>query len=323
MPKPSGVSRPIERFLEMLAAERGASRNTIAAYGHDLAAIAGFLEPRGVALSRAGTDDVRAFLSAEAQAGASPRTAARRLSTLRQFFRFLFAEGDRHDDPTLGINPPRRGRPLPKYLSEEEVSQLLTAGAQDQSPEGRRMTALLEVLYAAGLRVSELVGLPLSGLARDKRVLIVRGKGGKERLVPLTQAAIVALECYLPVRDRFLATARGRRWPAASPWLFPSRGRQGHLTRVRFGQLLKALAVDAGLDPGRVSPHVLRHSFASHLLAHGADLRSVQQMRGHADISTTQIYTHVLEDRLRNLVTSAHPLARPSPAKTNTDSDRE
>jgi integrase/recombinase XerD len=300
----------------MLIVERGAARNTIDSYRRDLAGFVHFARRRGETPEAAGPELIRDFLAAEAAAGMSPRTTARRLSALRQFYRFLFGEGVRTDDPTTVIDRPRQGRSLPKYLSESEVLRLLAATepATDSDPRGQadrlRLRALLEILYATGLRVSELVGLPLSALARDGATLLVRGKGSKERLVPLTDAARQALAAYLPVRGMFIPEAVVRRRAAPSPWLFPSRGSAGHLTRVRFAQLLKELAYTAGLDPATVSPHVLRHSFASHLLAHGADLRSVQQMLGHADIATTQIYTHVLEERLSTLVRTAHPLAR-------------
>jgi integrase/recombinase XerD len=309
------AERSIELFLEMLSAERGASPNTLSAYQRDLAAFAAFAARRGVAIAAAGTPLIRDFLAAEAAAGMASRTAARRLSALRQYYRFLYGEGRRGDDPTAVLDSPKQGRSLPKCLSEQEVARLL-ASPPGAAPRQRRLAALLEVLYATGLRVSELVGLPLSALAHDRRVLIVRGKGGKERMVPLTEPAAAALEAYLAVRSHFLPASPGcasvgRGRAASSPWLFPTRAAQGHLTRARFAQLLKEAAIEAGIDPGRVSPHVLRHSFASHLLAHGADLRSLQQMLGHADIGTTQIYTHVLESRLRALVESAHPLAEP------------
>ncbi len=237
----------------------------------------------------------------------APGTSARRLSALRQFFRFLFAERFREDDPCCAIDSPRQGRPLPRYLSEEEVERLLAAAHRRGGGKGKRLAALMEVLYATGLRVSELVALPLSAMSRDGRMLIVNGKGGKERMVPLSEPATEAVAVYQRTREHFMPA--GRRPDESSPWLFPSRSRAGHLTRNRFGQLLKGLAVDAGVDPAKVSPHVLRHSFASHLLAHGADLRSLQQMLGHADIATTQIYTHVLDERLKRLVNEAHPLA--------------
>ncbi len=292
----------------MLVAERGAARNTLESYRRDLMDFAASLRPRGTAPEQAESDDLRRYLASLSAAGLSPRTSARRLSALRQFYRFLYASGVRNDDPSAPLDSPRLGRPLPKYLSEVEVERLLDAAHGRSGPEGARRAALLEILYATGLRVSELVGLALSSLTRDRRVLLVRGKGGKERVVPLSRPAIDALEAYLQVRRHFIPGDRSQR--RSSPWLFPSRGREGHLTRVRFAQILKEMAVEAGLEPRMVSPHVLRHSFASHLLAHGADLRSLQQMLGHSDIATTQIYTHVLDERMKALVEQAHPLAR-------------
>ncbi|MFO1153387.1 MAG: site-specific tyrosine recombinase XerD [Rhodospirillales bacterium] len=303
--------RHVETFIEMLTVERGAAANTIESYRRDLDLFAAFADRAGVAVEAADADLLRGFLAAEAAAGRSPRTTARRLSAFRQFYRFLYGEGVRPDDPSAGIDPPRRGRPLPKYLSEADVKRLFDVAATMTGAEALRFAALLEILYAAGLRVSELVGLPLSALVAGGSMLRVRGKGGRERLVPLTEPAQAAIAAYLPVRETFVPTAVKRRREAASPWLFPSRAGGGHLTRVRFGQLLKEAAIAAGLDPDRVSPHVLRHSFASHLVAHGADLRSVQQMLGHADIATTQIYTHILDDQLKRLVETAHPLAVP------------
>ncbi len=302
-PVPRCDSRHVEAFLEMLAAERGASANTLAAYQRDLDRFAAFLAGRGQPVEAARAADLHRFLTAEYRAGFSPRTAARRTSVLRQFHRFLFSEGLREDDPAAVIESPRQGRGLPKILSEAEVEHLLEAARAAEGALGLRLNALVELLYATGLRVSELVGLPAAAAARDPRVLVVRGKGGKERMVPLSEAARQALRDYLPVRRHFVP---GR---AESRWLFPSRGRSGHLTRRRMGQLLKQLALDSGIAPEKVSPHVLRHAFASHLLDHGADLRSVQKMLGHADISTTQIYTHVLNARLKSLVQEHHPLA--------------
>ncbi len=293
----------------MLIAERGAAANTVEAYRRDLADFAGFLARRGQALEAADAAALRAYFASLARAGMTSRTAARRLSTLRQFHRFLYGEAIRPDDPTTALDGPRQGRPLPKYLSEAEVEALLAAAHARPGAEGQRLAALLELLYATGLRVSELVGLPLAAITRDRRLLSVRGKGGKERLVPLSDPARAALEAYLPTRAAALARGR-KQGKGGVHWLFPSHGRQGHLTRHRFGQLLKQLAIAAGLAPAKVSPHVLRHAFATHLLAHGADLRSVQRLLGHADISTTQIYTHVLEDRLRALVHEHHPLAK-------------
>ncbi len=302
------ISRHVETFLEMLAAERGAARNTLFAYRRDLQGFSEFARRRGQTAEGADTATIRAYLVDLSKSGMAPSTSARRLSTLRQFFRFLYAERVRGDDPCATMDSPRRGRTLPKYLSEEEVESLLDVARRRQGAEGARLLALLEVLYASGLRASELVGLPLSARSRDGFTLMVRGKGGKERLAPLSEPAIMALAEYDRVRRRFLPKGRGG--TADSPWLFPSRSKEGHLTRARLGQLLKELAADAGIDRARVSPHVLRHSFASHLLARGADLRSLQQMLGLADTATTEIYTHVLDERLKALVNEAHPLAR-------------
>ena len=306
-PRPARVSsRHVENFLEMMAAERGAAVNTLDSYRRDLEDFAGFAQTRKHAPEDADAALVRGYLARLVKAGMAPRTSARRLSTLRQFFRFLYAERIRDDDPSAAVDSPRQGRSLPKYLSEDEVEALLAAAHARQGADGARLVALLEVSYATGLRVSELVGLPTAALSRDRAVLIVRGKGGKERMVPLSEPAGEALNAYTRVREGFMP--KGETAAAARRWLFPSRARQGHLTRARFAQMLKELAMEAGIDPARVSPHVLRHSFASHLLAHGADLRSLQQMLGHADIATTQIYTHVLDERLKALVEDAHPL---------------
>ncbi|MFZ0692849.1 MAG: site-specific tyrosine recombinase XerD [Alphaproteobacteria bacterium] len=297
----------VDSFLEMLTAERGAAANTIDSYRRDLEDFAGFLEIRGLSVDAADADSVRDYLSGLSRARLSPRTAARRLSCLRQYHRYLLAENLRRDDPTASIEAPRRGRPLPKILSEEETEELLAAARSGDGAKGARQQALLEVLYATGMRVSELVGLRLSALSRDRRVVTIAGKGGKERLVPLGDPARAAISRYLRQREWFARKGRPN-----SPWLFPSRSGSGHLTRHRFGQVLKKLAFDAGLDPAQVSPHVLRHAFATHLLDHGADLRAVQQILGHADISTTQIYTHVLAARLKALVHDHHPMAKRS-----------
>lgn len=298
----------IERFVELLHAERNAAANTIEAYRRDLDDLAGFLARRdGHSMAEATTDDLRAYLVQLDSAGMAERTVARRLSALRQFYRFLLADGLRQDDPTLALDSPRRGRPLPKLLPEDDVERLIAAARARDAADGARLTALLELLYGAGLRVSELVSLPVAAVLRDSRVLVVRGKGAKERMVPLGEPARDAITAWLPFRDEALKRRR-----TTSPWLFPSHAGDGHLTRQRFGQLLKELAVAAGIDPRRVSPHVLRHAFATHLLDHGADLRSVQKMLGHADISTTQIYTHVAGERLKSLVRDHHPLAKRS-----------
>lgn len=298
----------LENFLDMMAAERGAAANTLESYRRDLDDFAGFLAGSRRAVEDAQPQHLRAYLKAMSELGLAASTAARRLTTLRQFYRFLYDERLRDDDPTTTIDSPRPRRALPKYLGEDDVERLLDAAQALDGVQGRRMQALMEILYATGLRVSELVSLPRTALSSDGDTIIVRGKGGKERMVPLGGPAAAAVSDYLAVRVAFLGRkAKGN--VADSPFLFPSRGKEGHLTRVRFSQMLKELALAAGLDPKRVSPHVLRHSFASHLLAHGADLRVLQQLLGHADISTTQIYTHVLEERLRQLVESAHPLA--------------
>lgn len=286
----------------MMAAERGASPRTLEAYRRDLDDFTAHL--RGRPVHQADAADVRAYLAALKAAGMAPRTSARRLSALRQFHRFLFSEGVRADDPGAAIDSPRLGQPLPKYLSEADVEALLNAARDTSDAAALRRAALVETLYATGLRVSELVSLPLSAVARDRPVIVVRGKGNKDRMVPLSEPAREAIAAYRAVRDSFLAG------PKTARWLFPSSGAAGHLTRDGFAKMLKELAVRAGVSPSRVSPHVVRHSFASHLLAHGADLRSVQQMLGHADIATTQIYTHILEDRLKSLVQNSHPLAR-------------
>ena len=294
--------REVETFLEMLQAERGASKNTLAAYGGDIDHVMGFLGRRKQGPLNADAEGLRAYLKSLDYVGMTPRTVARRLSVIRQFFRFLLAERLRDDDPASALDSPKLGRPLPKVLSRVEVDQLIdaTQGLGD----GGRMATLLEILYATGLRVSELVTLPLLAVERDPRALVVRGKGDKERLVPLSDPARTAIAAWLHVRTGMLPEGQKSRF------LFPSRGKDGHLTRQRFAQLLKEAALKAGIDPVRVSPHVLRHAFASHLLEGGADLRSVQLMLGHADIATTQIYTHVLDEKLRSLVQDKHPLAK-------------
>jgi integrase/recombinase XerD len=288
----------------MLAAERGAARLTVAAYRNDLRDLSRYLVERGRALENADEQSLHGYLAAAATARLAPRSLARRLSAIRQFYKFLIVDGVRHDDPTAVLDTPRLGRPLPKLLSEQEVEALLAAARAWPGDEGCRLRCLVELLYATGMRISELVTLPCAAALRDPRFLLVRGKGGRERVVPLGEPARRALAAYLECRARFLPEGE------PSGWLFASRGGAGHLSRQRCGQLLKELALKAGLDPVRLSPHVLRHAFASHLLDHGADLRTVQQMLGHADIATTQIYTHVLSDRLRRLVHTAHPLAR-------------
>jgi integrase/recombinase XerD len=300
--QPVDRSREVETFLEMLQAERGASQNTLDAYGRDLDDLQVFLARRRQKPAAADTPALRAYLKALDYVGMTPRTVARRLSVLRQFYRFLLAERMRDDDPASTLDSPKLGRPLPKVLTRVEVDRLIEA-AQAKGADGGRMETLLEILYGSGLRVSELVGLPVGAAERDPTMLLVRGKGSKERQVPLSDPARAAIAKWLRTRAASLGEEKSR-------YLFPSRGREGHLTRQRFAQLLKEAALAAGIDPVRVSPHVLRHAFASHLLEAGADLRSVQLMLGHADIATTQIYTHVVPEKLRALVEDHHPLAK-------------
>jgi integrase/recombinase XerD len=299
----------IELFLDMLAAERGAARNTLAAYSRDLADIRAALAARGRSLANATSEDLRAYLASLARRGFAAASVARRLSAIRQLYRFLYAEGRRADDPSAAIAGPKRGRALPKVLGIDDVDRLLTAAhasaakpdlTQRERLRAARLACLVEVLYATGVRVSELVTLPASAALPDAGMLMVRGKGNKERMVPLNDAAKTAMRAYLALRS-----AAGQ---PTSKWLFPSFSEAGHLTRQHFARELKELTAVAGLPARGVSPHVLRHAFASHLLHNGADLRVVQTLLGHADISTTQIYTHVLEQRLKSLVRDLHPL---------------
>jgi len=292
------VDRHVEAFLEMLAAERGAARNTLLAYRADLDDFAAFAAARGVAPAACDAAALQAYMAGLQRVGLAARTATRRLSALRQFHRFLLREGVRADDPTTLLDAPRLPRTLPKYLTEQEVEALLETAQRMAGPRGALARAALEILYATGLRVSELLALPRRALAGDAAVLLVKGKGGKERIVPLSEAAKQAAAALVALEDGSLRH------------LFPGRDPRRPLTRQAFFLLLKDVALAAGLDPARVSPHVLRHSFASHLLAHGADLRSLQLLLGHADIATTQIYTHVLAERLQRLVEAHHPLAR-------------
>lgn len=296
----------IEAFLDMLAAERGASRNTLEAYARDLVAFDDFLARQGGAVAGAARADVKAYLAHLARNRAAPSSQARRLSTLRQFFAFLYAEGLRKDDPTSAIDAPRRALPLPKILSREDVEGLIEeARRRAEGPAGKRLLCMVELLYASGLRVSELVSLPLAAVRRRDGLLLVRGKGDKERMVPLNAAAREAIDSYLAARPAFVSPDDKN-----NKYLFASHGAEAHLTRRRCHQLLKDLAVRANIDPDKLSPHVLRHAFATHLVEGGADLRSVQAMLGHADIATTQIYTHVANEHLKQTVVSAHPLAR-------------
>jgi integrase/recombinase XerD len=304
----SASTRFVSLFLDMLAAERGASANTLDAYRRDLADFSADLTATKQTIATADSDALRAYLARLAKRQLAPASVARRLSAIRQLYRFLYSESHRGDDPAAAIEGPKRGRSLPKVLSIKQVDGLLAQAktamqseAKSEQLRAARMACLLEVLYATGLRVSELVALPDSAARRDQRMLVIRGKGGRERLVPLNDAARQTMKDYLALREEAKADK--------SKWLFPSFGESGHLTRQHFARELKALAAAAGLKSSQVSPHVLRHAFASHLLQNGADLRVVQTLLGHADISTTQIYTHVLEERLKSLVRDLHPLA--------------
>jgi integrase/recombinase XerD len=293
-------SRHAEAFLEMLAAERGHARNTLLAYGRDLADFAASVPGPPEA---ADADQVRAYLAGLAAQGLAATTQARKLSCLRQFFRFLYREGHRADDPTTMLDSPRLPRALPRPLAESEMMALIEAAGAEPSPRREMLLALLEIAYAAGLRVSELVGLPRQALAGEAAALMLTGKGGKQRLVPLTQVAREAAAAWLAILEK-----RGA--PKGARFLFPARGGTKPLPRQRVGVLLKHLALRAGLDPARVSPHVLRHSFATHMLDHGADLRSLQTMLGHSDIATTQVYTRVALSRAAAAVEAAHPLGQ-------------
>ena len=299
------------QFLEMMVAERGASANTTAAYQRDLADFIAFVKKRRSSLTDAPRKMVENFLTTLGKAGMSAQTVARKLSALRQLYQFLYTEKLRGDNPTTTVESPKMGRRLPKSLSMQEVTNLLTAAVVDDSPEGVRLQAMLELMYGAGLRVSELVGLKCADLqmsANQQHVesdfIIVRGKGNKERMVPLHGKAKMSLTHYLAVRPCFMGDKK------TSLWLFPYHRAEGYITRQQFGVMLKDLAILAHIDPEKLSPHTLRHSFASHLLEGGADLRVIQELLGHSDISTTQIYTHVTSERLKKLVNENHPLAK-------------
>lgn len=309
-PADGDSQRWISTFLQAHAAEQGAARNTQLAYGRDLLAFAAFLAPK--ALAQATRDDVEDYLVRCEAEGLSQSTRARRLSAIRQVYRFAHEEGWREDNPALQIHGPGAARHLPRTLSQDDVSALLQAAAQTgRSPQDRQRNLLLmELLYATGLRVSELVELPLSTVRGTPRMILVKGKGDKERMAPLSEPARIALTAWITLRDDADDAARKAGKPV-SRYLFPGPGADGHLTRQQFHGLVKDMAMTAGLDPARVSPHVLRHAFATHLLANGADLRVIQTLLGHADLSSTEIYTHVLEDQLKDLVLNHHPLAFP------------
>ncbi len=316
MPKPD-LHASIESFLDMLTAERGAAHNTRQAYWRDLADVSLYLRrERKVEINVASTDDLKDYLNdlsnkihvkGENSGQIAVRTVARRLSAMRQYFRYMISENAREDDPTSTIESPKQGRTLPKTLSEEEVAQLIKTAGQGGGADSTRLVCLLEMLYATGLRVSELVGLPLAAISENQEFMMVEGKGGRERMIPLSEPAQAAIKNYLAVRETFIGIENKALQDKA---FFPSKtSESGHLTRQRFAQLLKDLARDAEVEEGRVSPHILRHAFATHLLKRGADLRSVQKMLGHADIATTQIYTHILNEDSKDTVEEKHPLA--------------
>ncbi|MCB1556596.1 MAG: site-specific tyrosine recombinase XerD [Alphaproteobacteria bacterium] len=313
----------VDSFLDMLTTERGAAMNTRQAYWRDLADFSLWLRAGSKKeIVDASTDQVRSYLAelgkkihtkGQSKAQIATRTVARRLSALRQFYRYLISENVRKDDPTATVESPKQKRTLPKTLTEAEVSALIKTAGQGGGTDSLRMVCLMEMLYATGLRVSELVGLPMSAIGEDVQFLMVEGKGGRERMVPLSEPAQKALKNYMDIRTRFIAMDdKG----AQAQWLFPSRtSESGHLTRQRFAQLLKDLADNAGMPHGKVSPHILRHAFATHLLARGADLRSVQKMLGHADIATTQIYTHIVGENAKKTVEEKHPLSKTASGK--------
>jgi integrase/recombinase XerD len=300
----------IDIFLEMMSAERGAALNTLDAYRRDLEDTGEFLAGLGETLFTATISGVRAVLYDMAKRHYAPASQARHLSSLRQFYRFLYAEGLRGDDPTATIDAPRKERSLPKILGTEEVGHMLDMAEQDALTEpakasaAKRLYAMVETLYATGLRVSELVALPVTAARADRQYIMLKGKGGKERIVPLSQKSKTALSAWLAVRNLEAGASE-------SPWLFPANSDSGHVARQVFARELKSLGARAGISSHLLSPHVMRHAFASHLLQNGADLRVVQELLGHADISTTQIYTHVLSERLQKLVEDHHPLANP------------
>ena len=307
----SGDHNWISMYAEAQAAELGAAENTRLSYGRDLMGFSDWLGQKNSSFETAQRADIEAYLVACEAEGVAQSTRARRLSSSKQLYRFGFEAGWRDDNPSLQIRGPGRAKRLPKTLSETEVSQLLEAAKTVGRSEydRARNTCLIEVLYATGMRASELVELPISAVRGDPRMILVRGKGDKERMVPLSQPARAALADWLLLRDEAEEVARIEKGIKPSPFVFPSRGKAGHLTRVGFYQLIKEIAVKAGLPPDKVTPHVMRHAFATHLLAHGADLRAIQTLLGHADLSTTEIYTHVLDERLKELVLTHHPLA--------------
>lgn len=313
-PRPT-VSKWIDRYLEMLASEKGAAQNTISAYDRDLIDIDLYMQSRGTSIESAKSADIKSYVDeltnktqvkGDRKNKTTPRTVARRISASRQFYKFIISEGVREDDPTSTVEAPKQKRTLPQILTEEEMNHVITVAGSKGTPASKRLVCLLEMIYSTGLRVSELVGLPLTAYQQDSQFMIVEGKGGRERMVPLTPAAQTSLSKYVEVRKGFVAEGDDG---TQGQWLFPSKTSiKGHLTRQRFAQMLKDLSKAADMPMGKVSPHIIRHSFATHLLKNGADLRSVQKMLGHADIATTQIYTHMLDEEVNEKVQANHPL---------------
>ncbi|MAM33896.1 MAG: tyrosine recombinase [Micavibrio sp.] len=318
------LSKWVDSFIEMLLTERGAALNTRQAYWRDLADYSVWLrDNKSKEVEKATTSDIKAYLKdlgnkthtkGEKSGTIGNRTVARRLSALRQFYRFMISEDVLTEDPTTTIESPKQTRTLPKTLTEKEIDTLINVAGEKGTPESKRLVCLLEMIYATGLRVSELVGLPMSAIGEDTQFLMVEGKGGHERLVPVSDSAQKAIDGYLAVRDKFIGEDDDG---TLAKWVFPSKtSTSGHLTRQRFAQLLKDLSAAAGMEDGKVSPHIIRHAFATHLLKNGADLRSVQKMLGHADIATTQVYTHIIDEQKTKTVEEKHPMGK----KTGTDS---
>lgn len=301
----------IDQFLDAIAAENGAANNTLESYRHDLEDLYSFLIKHDARIESASSTELQKYIQYLFELGLSAKTAARRLSSIRHLYKFLCIENIRNDNPAIKLESPRQKHSLPKYLSEAEVNRLIGTAKDDNSPEGLRLMAMLEIMYASGIRVTELVSLRMNNIQKNqatnkiKEVMIIKGKGRKERMIVLNNSAINAIEKYLPLRSNMLVDKDNK-----NLFLFPSDSKEGHITRQRFFQLIKQLATKAGIDRNKVSPHVIRHSFASHLLNNGADLRVLQELLGHSDISSTQIYTHVLNERMKKLVQEKHPLVK-------------
>lgn len=305
------ISVPLVRaWGNMMLAEKGASANTLEAYIRDLSDFAVYLQKKKITIDEAQTEDLRLYLKMLDERAMASSTRARKLSAFRGFYKFLVNENMRQDNPALGLSSPKLGQSVPKFLSYDEVDTLFALAEKNDTVAGLRMRCMLEIMYGTGLRVSEMVSMPLSAVRRDFQFIIIRGKGDKERSLPLTEPAAELIKQWLLVRDFTAPQKTIRNGRTSSPYLFPSRGKEGHISRIRFFQMIKDLGIEADIDPKRISPHVLRHSFATHLLSNGANLRQLQIALGHSDISTTQIYTHVLDERLKNMVQDLHPLAQ-------------